>query len=219
MAVTKHQFTTQRTARFYQIGKLSADTKEVWLVLHGYGMLAKYFIQKFQDLSHPNRVIIAPEGLQRFYLQGTAGRVGASWMTKDDRLIDIEDNTLLLENLNKQIWSTVSRDNCKFTLLGFSQGCPTAARFAIQTEMLPDRFIAYASDIPMDVLNKESVEKWNSIQMNLVIGDTDPYISSERIKEHRAQLNKAGLSYKWIPYHGDHRIFSEVLTEHFSYES
>jgi predicted esterase len=218
VAVTKHQFTTQRTARFYQLGEISEQTKEVWFVLHGYGMLAKYFIQKFRDLNHPNRVIIAPEGMQRFYLQGTTGRVGASWMTKDDRLVDIDDNISLLNNLSNQLWKTLNPETCSFTLLGFSQGCPTAARYAMQADRLPNRFIAYASDIPKDTLNEECMKKWNEMDVNLLIGDNDVFISEERIAEHRNQLLEAGLIYNWIPYQGDHRIFSDVLTEHFPYE-
>ena len=34
---------------------------------------------------------MAPEGLSRFYLEGFSGKVGATWMTREDRLNDIDN--------------------------------------------------------------------------------------------------------------------------------
>jgi hypothetical protein len=46
------------------------------------------------------RIIIAPEGLSRFYRKGFSGDVVASWMTKDDRLDDMEDYVRYLNDLH-----------------------------------------------------------------------------------------------------------------------
>src|ERR1051325_10016453 len=42
---------------------------------------------------HGRRRLVAPEGLSRFYLseRATERRVGASWMTREDRLAEIAD--------------------------------------------------------------------------------------------------------------------------------
>ena len=40
--------------------------------------------------------IIAPQGLHKFYLEGTSGRVGASWMTKENREDDIKNYLVYL---------------------------------------------------------------------------------------------------------------------------
>ena len=58
-------------ARYFQIGSLSPSTKNVIFLLHGYGQQAKYFIRKFQILENAHTCLIAPEGLSRFYLQGS----------------------------------------------------------------------------------------------------------------------------------------------------
>ena len=45
--MTEHQFATTRTARYYQLGALSAATRRVWFVAHGYRQLARYFLRHF----------------------------------------------------------------------------------------------------------------------------------------------------------------------------
>ena len=75
--MTEHHLTVARTARYQQLGELSAATRRVWFVSHGYGQLAAYFMRHFAFLAEadPSTVVIAPEGLSRFYLKATA----AAW--------------------------------------------------------------------------------------------------------------------------------------------
>ena len=39
-----HSISTQKTARVFTYGTLSEKTKLVWIVAHGYGFLAEFFI-------------------------------------------------------------------------------------------------------------------------------------------------------------------------------
>ncbi|MES2619454.1 MAG: phospholipase, partial [Bacteroidota bacterium] len=80
-----------KTARFFTLGELNAKTKHVWIVLHGFGYDVKKFLSQFEPLLREEIFIIAPEALNRFYLKATAGLVGATWMTKEDRLNEIKD--------------------------------------------------------------------------------------------------------------------------------
>src|SRR5690242_15478023 len=79
------------SARYFKLGEINEHTTEVWFVLHGQGQLAEFFIQKFKMLEDQNICVIAPEGLSRYYLEGYTGRVGATWMTKENRLMDINN--------------------------------------------------------------------------------------------------------------------------------
>jgi len=77
----EHHFTVARTARYEQLGEPSAATRQLWLVAHGYGQLAEYFIRHFKAVyaaDPAGTVVVAPEALSRFYLAGNGGRVGAS---------------------------------------------------------------------------------------------------------------------------------------------
>ena len=79
-----------------------------------------------KPLSQEELCIAAPEGLSRFYIRGTDGRVGASWMTRDERLSDIEDHISYLNHW----WSSLGvPSDAEIVVLGFSQGVATAARW------------------------------------------------------------------------------------------
>ena len=49
------------------------------------------FLGYCQALEDESRVLVAPEGLSRFYVNATHGLVGASWMTREDRQHEIDD--------------------------------------------------------------------------------------------------------------------------------
>ena len=120
-----------KTARYFQSGQLSASTKRAWIVLHGYGQLASYFSKHFEDLVDSDTCVIAPEGLSRFYLDGKWDRVGATWMTKEDRLHEIEDYLAYLDALCDQLFGHLENQP-EIVLLGFSQGTATAWRWLLK---------------------------------------------------------------------------------------
>lgn len=213
MIATKKEIEVTKTARYYQLGELNQSTKEVWLVCHGYGMLAEYFIRKFDVLLNDETVIIAPEAMSRFYNSGTSGRVGASWMTKDDRLVDIQDNLNYMNQLMDMVQSKVNKDQVRFRLLGFSQGSPTAARWMHQSNWKPDVYISWASDIPVDVLQPENKATWRETEVIIACGDEDQFISPQRLETHLQTLKDYGLSFEMISFQGDHRIYPAVLLE------
>ena len=46
----KKNISISKKARYFQLGKISEQTKTIWFVFHGYGMLSKYFIKKFKPI-------------------------------------------------------------------------------------------------------------------------------------------------------------------------
>ena len=95
----------QKHFRYY-LSENFTSKRKLLIALHGYGQLAQYFAKKFIDLPE-DYALLVPEGMHRFYLEGTSGRVGASWMTKEGRELDIEDN---LSNPN-QLLSHVMKNH------------------------------------------------------------------------------------------------------------
>src|SRR4051794_20826418 len=100
----EHTFSTPRTARYFTLGTL-ATAGDVWFVCHGYGQLASRFLERFRPLEAGDRCVIAPEGLSRFYLTESPGerRVGVSWMTREDRLHEIDDYVRYLDAVHARI--------------------------------------------------------------------------------------------------------------------
>ena len=77
--------------------------RELWYVLHGYGQLAAPFLDDFRAIDDGTRLIVAPEALSRFYEGDVQARlhkdakVGASWMTREDRDAEIADYVAYLD--------------------------------------------------------------------------------------------------------------------------
>ena len=92
------------------------NSRKLLIVMHGYGQLAKYFSRKFHSCPS-SYYIVAPEGPHRFYKQGYSGRVGASWMTKEAREVDIKDNLNWLNALLHKL--TLGKTFEEVILLGF----------------------------------------------------------------------------------------------------
>ena len=149
----QHSFKVPKTARFYSTGSITSATKNVWLVLHGYGQLVPFFIRHFKSIASDETVIVAPEGLSRFYLEGTGGRVGATWMTKEDRLDDIDDYEQYLDLVCRELEQlySISLSDKNLTLLGFSQGGATATRWLNHTSVAVDQFVMWCSVFPPDM--------------------------------------------------------------------
>ncbi len=135
--------------RYRTLG-VNENNKHLVYVLHGYGQLVEYFSQKFSDIPLKDVLFVFPEGRHRFYLRGTSGRVGASWMTKEWREEDIRLNILSLDLLHETILKSISPE--KITVIGFSQGGATAARWLAHGKINNcDHFISWASVYPPDL--------------------------------------------------------------------
>ncbi len=193
-----------KSARFITHGDVNSASKLLF-VLHGYGQLPRYFIRKFEKLAALGYYIVAPEGMHRFYLNGTSGRVGASWMTKEARLDDINDNYVLLNS----IYKTIKERNPNFSskiLLGFSQGGATASRWMNNNPNLFDQCILWASIFPEDVPFPTNQHQLNYL---FVVGEQDPYFTPENIQVLNNEYQKNGI--QTFLFQGVHDIDLAVL--------
>lgn len=208
----KNQIKVEKTARYYLSGELNKSTKNIWFVCHGYGQLAEYFIRKFEVLSNSETVVVAPEALNRFYLNGFSGRVGASWMTKDDRENDIIDYCHYLNEVYADLNRSADLSSLNFNVLGFSQGVATVCRWVAFSDIQVHNLVLWAGVFPPD-LNKDfefSIKKFVKKNITIVYGDQDPFLK----EEHNAQLEemrKIKPDLKLITFYGGHDIDSETL--------
>lgn len=193
-------FPIQKTARFVHLKKPDGRNKKCLISLHGYGQLVTYFSRKFHDLTDFTDVVV-PEGASRFYVDGTSGRVGASWMTKEDRLTDIDDNMRYLKSLTDHL-----NEYEEIYILGFSQGGATASRYFAQDARMKGLFL-WASVFPPDLQETEIIN--DSRKKIFFLGKQDPYFSPENQK--KALALYANLGFQTETFDGDHRIDSEIL--------
>lgn len=206
----EHRIDFQFQARYETLGAASEHAEELWFICHGHGQLAKYFIQKFKPLDNGKRLIVAPEGLFRYYLQGFSGRVGATWMTKEDRESDIENYLTYLSAVFNQVKSQMNAD-AKVTLLGFSQGAATISRFATQTTVKFHKLVLWAGIFPPDLPPLESRKRLSDKPCFLVYGKQDPFLTEERIQEQQSIAEKISVLPQVHTFEGEHVIDSDVL--------
>jgi predicted esterase len=209
----EHAIRILKTGRFYTLGLLNDQTKSIWIVCHGYGQLANYFLRNFKTLENNETYIIAPEGFHRYYLNGVSGRVGASWMTKEDRLSDINDYVNYLDQLYESIFSQTDNKNIEVNVLGFSQGGATATRWVCQGNSRVDNLILWAAVYPPDLNFEVDTTTLNELNLKLVIGDNDEFISEETVTTHIDLLTEKGINHELIRYAGKHKIESDILKQ------
>ena len=204
-------------ARYYTVGKLNADTRQIWVVLHGYGQLAQFFIKKFQSLSDQNIFVIAPEGLSRFYLsdlteQGRKdNKVGATWMTRENREMDIRNYITYLDSIFQK--ESGAFPDLPVTILGFSQGSATATRWAIQGKIKFEKLILWAGLFPPDMDFTAGHKILQSKKTILVVGNKDPYLNAERMKEFDQLAGQLGIVPEKILFEGKHEIDENIVVK------
>ena len=212
--MTEHHLAVTRSARYYQLGGLSDQTRRVWVVCHSYGQLAAYFVRHFAFLveADPATVVIAPEGLSRFYLNGTDGRVGASWMTRDDRLHEIDDHIGFLNQLTDKVLAQCPAE-VQLTMLGFSQGTATVSRWLAQARFRPAHLILWAGGFPEDLDPTDARRLLANLFLTVVIGTADEYVSSAQVAQLQQQLQQLGATPTLISFNGKHELNRAVLAE------
>lgn len=203
----------QFKARYEQIGSITKETRAIWFVLHGYGQLAQYFIRKFSLLAETGVCVIAPEGLSRFYLENIqdgnrkSDRVGATWMTKENRLMDIDNYIEYLTSIYKH---EVVAD-IPVTILGFSQGSATATRWALSGKVNFERLILWSGLFPPDMDFKTGGDLLRQKDVWLVYGNKDPFLSDARFAEMEMLREKLGIDVKKMEFDGAHDIHQPTL--------
>ena len=193
-------------ATYYTLG----NGRKLIYVLHGYGQLARFFIKKFKPLEELGFTIAAPEGSHRFYLKGTSGRVGASWMTKENRTLDIENHVNYLKELHKTI--SHSQQYESIDVLGYSQGVSTAFRWLANENWLPNNLLICSGMIPPEIdLNKAP---FNSINTAYFSGNEDPYREESYVQEMQQRLRELETA-EIVEFNGKHEVHIPSILEFF----
>lgn len=205
-----HQLTVARTARYYTLGTPGPHIKTLWIACHGYGQLAGQFIRKFEAVFDDHTLVVAPEGLSRFYWQGVSGNVVASWMTKEDRLSEIDDYVAYLTAVYNHFTALTSPET-RIVLAGFSQGCATQLRWI--SRQLPhfDTLLLWAGGLPEDIDYRPLLPYFESKSLHFIYGLQDEYLTAERIAAQRQWLTDTGLPLQVHTFEGKHEVDREVL--------
>lgn len=209
----EHAITVARTARFFTLGESSDLLRQVWFVCHGYGQLASHFLKNFGAIASDDRLIVAPEGLSRFYWQGFSGRVGASWMTREDRLNEISDYVNFLDRVYHKIFESVSRDSVKVFALGFSQGTATVSRWTASGASRIDHLILWGGLLPPDLDLTATRNIFQRMTLTFVFGQHDAFAEQQKRQETENRLREFEIDFDVISFDGGHEMHVAALNQ------
>lgn len=190
--------------------------REVWIVCHGYAQLAGRFLRAFAPIADPSRLIVAPEALNRYYTDGRIAphtadsEVAATWMTREDRLHEIEDYVRYLDLLYAEVMHGLDRAQVAVVAFGFSQGAATIARWAARTACATDHVVLWGALLPPE-LELEGRTPFGDARLTIAAGDHDAAIKPERLSDERVRLQRAGVAHEILEYPGGHRIEADGL--------
>ena len=208
----EHKITIQSTGRFQTTGNINKDVKAVWFVFHGYGMRSDEFIKEFDCIADSQTLIVAPEGMHRFYARGTRGKIASSWTTSDLREEDISNTMLFLNSILDELQGQGISKEVSLGVLGFSQGAPTAVRWAMQAQVKIAELVVWGSDLPKDVLTSMvALKKLNESNVKLIIGSKDEYISEEKVDELIMDLHDSGVDFDFHTFEGTHELHEDSV--------
>ena len=205
-----------RTARYHEIPASAPVARELWIAIHGYGQLAGHFIRHLAVLDDGQRHIVAPEALSRFYLEHPARRgaadtrVGATWMTREDREAEIADHVAYLDALCAAVLAAAPQ-RPTIHVLGFSQGVATATRWLAHGRTRVDHVVLWAGRVPVDLFPLDAASPLRQVAIDVVTGDTDELATPEVLEEQRELLAQNGLPVTMHRHPGGHRLHGETL--------
>ena len=213
----EHHIAVRRSARYYTLGPRDGTAAQVWIVCHGFAQLAGRFMRHFAAIDDGSRLIVAPEALNRFYVEATPtwhgpdSKVGATWMTREDREHEIADYVAYLDTLADAVLTETPRDRVQLSVLGFSQGVATVVRWAAQGRTRPDHLILWASPLPPEIRPDAGRDQLAAIpRISVVVGtlDTD---AQRAIPPERERMARLGLDYTLHSFEGGHHLDADTL--------
>jgi predicted esterase len=150
-----------------------------------------------------NPTLCSVQGLNAFYRKN--GSVVASWMTKVDRELAIENNVNYIE----KVWKGV-REQSKATetiFFGFSQGAAMAYRMALLSEIPCSHIIAIGGELPPELRSHKGLDDTTFM---IGRGHSDPLYSEEHFQRDAKLLENIQKSVVRLSYEGAHEINEDL---------
>jgi len=217
-AATSHSIVVPRTARYYTLGPTHGFPRELWFVVHGFGQLAGRFIQQFASLDDGTRLIVAPEALNRFYLDPiperrnqSAPRVGATWMTREFREAEIADYVTYLDRVAAEVRHHMAGASPRIVVLGFSQGTATVSRWLASSDMRAEQLVLWGGLVPPELELAAWADRLQGAAITVVVGMRDEYATDAVVAAEGERLSLAGVPFVLQRFDGGHSIDATAL--------
>ena len=201
-------YTAQNT--YLTQNPITQKTKNVWLVFHGIGYLSRYFITYFQGLDPNENHIIVPQAPSKYYLKNEYKYVGASWLTKENTPMEIEN---VLNYVDAVFESEQIPSDLNLILFGFSQGVSIATRWLVHYKIQIKALFLYAGGIPNE-LKKEDFDflDLDATTVKIIYGDSDGYLTPDRLELEKSKIDSLfNHKAEVLTFKGGHEVKPEII--------
>ncbi len=218
--IRTESISVRRTARLALLGPETPDVRELWYFMHGYGYLAAPSLEDFRVIDDGSRLIVAPEALSRFYEERAERRVGskeakvgASWMTREERESEITDYIAYFNTVHVSMLSRLGSANAapRITVVGFSQGAAAASRWVASGGVNADRLVVWGSSIAPEIDLVTAGTPIRRAETVIVIGTKDIFATPKVVEKENARLLAANFPSRFVSFTGGHRLDDDTL--------
>lgn len=209
-ATTEKSLTFNIEAPYYTQGEITEKTKEIWIICHGYGQMARYFLRRFDVLDEESHFLIAPQGLDRFYFDNFT-KLGASWTTRELRDTHVSNQQNYLNMMYDAELGHLDLSTYTLRIVGFSQGVSVITRWAAQRQVPFDHMILWAGGFPPN-LTKEKWEFRKPLsKVTVLVGTEDPFLKEEKLEAEKAVIESVFPEYEFVLFEGGHQVKRKVI--------
>ncbi|WP_149275549.1 alpha/beta hydrolase [Pareuzebyella sediminis] len=212
MEYFEKKVTYKTTNTYATLNSFTKETKNIWVVLHGIGYLSRYFLRHFDELPTNENYIIAPQAPSKYYLGKDYRNVGASWLTKENTVLETQNVIAYLDAL-KEEENLESANN--LIVLGFSQGVSVAMRWLAKSQLNCHHLVLYAGGIPKELKPSDfDFLLAHKTKITSIVGDKDEYLTRERQASEASILHELfkGRAER-LTFDGGHEIKKEILEQ------
>lgn len=207
----KNYIEIKRIARYFQSKVIDEKVKHVVFVFHGYAQNADDFLESLGHLSSDEVVIVAPEGLSKFYWKDFTSNPSSSWMTSLERENEIKDALNYLEILSKSIANDSLGNGIQFHALGFSQGAAMASRFVANSSFTFSNLFLYAAQYAHDLDWKQLKKRQPDLNFHLIYGTEDLFIKEVQAIKAEKFIEVQQFNVNTFSFKGKHKIVAEAV--------
>jgi predicted esterase len=174
---------------------------------HGYGESADLQLDRLRLIPGAERWrLISIQGLHRFY-QRRANEVVASWMTRQDRELAVDDNVAYVA----AVMDAVDREYPgapRLVFAGFSQGVAMTFRAAAASSRVVDGVIAVGGNVPPEL---DAIAVSRARHAMVCRGTRDEWYTQAICDRDVERLRQAHVDVRLVEFDGGHQWSDEVV--------
>jgi predicted esterase len=170
---------------------------------HGYMEGAAIQMERLSGIPGSERwTLVSVQGLHRFY-RGRSEEVVASWMTRQDRELMIEDNVAYANDVLERVANAA----VPVITVGFSQGAAMAFRAGVHARREIAGIVAVGGDVPPELLADPRIL---FPPLLIVRGEQDPWYTVDKADQDVAALRARSIEPEIMVHPGGHEWTPDV---------